>query len=207
MILQLDDALDDGREMFIFQDLHFSGQGIGTIAGFDLDARLENGLTVVILLVYIMDRDPRLPIRSGDDRFVHKPAVHALATMFWQQGRMDIDDPSGIGFDQRLRYLPKEPRQDDIIDLFFPQLRNIGRTPEKGFLFDQHCRYPLLGSNAQHPCTRFVADDKTDFYNRMIAEAIDDIFGVRTRSRSEDRELCHVQNYGGQGNYKRYFVW
>jgi len=202
MILQLHDALDDGREMFIFQELHFSGKRIGAVAGFDRDARLKNRFTMVILLIYVVDRDPRLLVRCRDDRFVHEPAVHPFSAVFWQQRGMDIDDPARISPDQRFGDLPKKSCQDDIVDLPLPQLRHIGRPPEKRLFFDQEGRDAFRGGDGQYARPRFVAPDQTDRDILMIFEVIDDVFGISSRSGSKDRETCHTQNYGGQGNCK-----
>lgn len=106
LILQLDRRFDDLREMLIFEALHFPGQGPGVVTGLDGHTGLEDRFPMVILFIYVMDRDPRFLVRCGDDRFVHKTAVHTLAAVFGQQGRVNIDDPAGIRFYQRFGDLP-----------------------------------------------------------------------------------------------------
>src|ERR1700722_13477813 len=58
LILQLDRLFDDPREMLIFQELHFQGQGRGVIIGPDPHAGLEDRFPMVILFIHIMARGP-----------------------------------------------------------------------------------------------------------------------------------------------------
>jgi len=45
---------------------------------------LKNGRTMVVLLIHHMNGDPALSLTCCNNRFMHKPAIHTLATVFGQ---------------------------------------------------------------------------------------------------------------------------
>src|SRR5258707_5112987 len=83
MILQIDHLLDDPREVLIFQQMHLFCKGIRGVLFLYDHLRLEDRLTMIILLIYIMNGDAGFGFRGGDHGLVHKTAIHPLPPKFW----------------------------------------------------------------------------------------------------------------------------
>ncbi len=95
-------------KMGIFQlvDLFFAS--VSGVTGVRIHGAeiLEDDPSMVVVLVDIMNGDAADPISCCDHRLVHLLSKHALAPVFGQEGRMDIDDPAAKCLHKRPRYLP-----------------------------------------------------------------------------------------------------
>ena len=122
--------------IFVLQLMYALCQCVWRIIRQNRTRYLENNFTVVINIVHIMNTDAAFLFFIGDHRFMHRWSVHALSAIFWQKGRMDIDDLSGICFKQDIGELPEKTGQDNKINLSLFQLIHITIAPEKFFLFN-----------------------------------------------------------------------
>lgn len=95
--------------MKMFQLLHPFGKGVGGIAGQYRAMRLKNGGAMVIQLIYIMYSDTAFLFSVADHGFMHMTAIHTLAAIVGQKGRVDIDDAVRVGPDQGRGIFQRKP--------------------------------------------------------------------------------------------------
>ncbi len=62
----------------------------------------------IVFVVYIMYGYAALSLAVRLYRFMHVHAVHALAAIFWQEGRVYVDDAVGIGGNEEFRQEKKK---------------------------------------------------------------------------------------------------
>ena len=107
------------REMCIFQGVDLCRNGMRIIARLDGAGRLENYIAIVEKLIHVVDGDARLPVARLDDILVYTVAVHPLAAMQRNQGRMDVHDGAREGLNQIFRHEQQVARQHNEIDVEF----------------------------------------------------------------------------------------
>ena len=189
--------LDHSGKMGVLEGLDLSGERFRRVLRFNGHFCVKNDLPMVVELVNIMDADPAFLFAGCDHRFMDMMAVHPFATIFGEQGRMDIDDPMSISLDEFGGDLPQKTRQHDEVNAPGLKLRYIGGPAEEFFLFDQQDRDAGCGGDVQYAGMGVIANDQLDGYRCMPLEISDDPVGVGTRSGGKDREFIHrAQNYG-----------
>lgn len=92
--------------MFVFQCKHTACQCISRIIGQHRACSLKNGVAMVILLIHIVNSNATMFFFIVNYGLVHMVAVHTLASILWQQGRMNINDALRESPDKCLWNLP-----------------------------------------------------------------------------------------------------
>src|SRR5690606_35280493 len=95
--------------MFILQLVHFFSDAVRIIRWFKGGFCLKDDAPFVIMFIYIMYGNASFCISTFPYRHMNFSPVHALASIFWQQCGMDVDDLVGIGINDILGNFPKEP--------------------------------------------------------------------------------------------------
>ena len=78
--------------MLIFEFMNLRCEAVGGLSFFKSDLCLEDDCSAVVTFIHIMNCDARNFFFSSDDCFVNVFAVKSFAALFWQQGRMNVDD-------------------------------------------------------------------------------------------------------------------
>ena len=63
-----------------------------------------------------------LGLVAGNHGLVHMLAIHAFAAIFWQEGRMNIDNAVWKVLQQVFGYQQQESCKDDVVNLFLAQV-------------------------------------------------------------------------------------
>lgn len=171
--------------------LDLFGEGFRGIVGINSHFCLKDGLAVVIELVDVMDGDPAFLFACCNDCFVHMASIHSFSAIFWEEGRVDIDDPVGIRLHQPRWNFPQKARQHDEVDSEFPEFGDVGVAAEELFFFDQQDGEAGCRGDMEYAGVRVIADDELDRYGRMIPEMVNDPGGIGTRSGRKNGELIH----------------
>jgi len=169
----------------------------GRISRMHAAARLEDDITVIILLIYIMNGDTRTMSLRIHDGLVDEVAIHALSSKPGKQRRMYIDDLPRIGLDECVGDLPKKTGQHDELDSIFLQQGQIGIAAEELFSLDQETGDAFFGGYRQHAGSRTIASDESDADLTGIPEPVDDLLSVGACSGGEDGDLFHGLKIAG----------
>ena len=173
--------------------MHLPGHIVGRVAGQDGTFGLEDSRPPVILFVDEVDGDAAFPFAGLHHRAVHTVAIHALASVFGKQSRVDVDNTARISLNQRLRHAEQESGQDDEIDA--PLLHQAGQLLPPGKLLarERQGGNVQVGRTHKHVSVWFVRHDKGDIHVFVALEMADDVFGIRPRTRSENSNvLLHI---------------
>lgn len=79
--------------MKVFQFLYTAGNVLRRIVGQHRASSLENRLPLIVVLIYIMYGYSSLRFTGCFHGFMHVHAVHTLAAVPGEQGRVDVDNP------------------------------------------------------------------------------------------------------------------
>ena len=97
-----DDIFHHFWEIFHFEHVLFLGDGLYGVFRGKSDPVLGDNLAGITFGGDPMDGHACLRLTSGFHRLVYMVSPHALATVFRQQGRVDIDDLVWEGVDQEV---------------------------------------------------------------------------------------------------------
>jgi hypothetical protein len=154
-------------------------------------ARLEDNVTRVILLIYIMDGDATLTAARIKHRTVNPVAVHSLPPETGQQSRMNIDDAPPECLNEGSRNQPEKTRQDNQVNLpplkhhqHLPGVIKLASVEKKGI--DPECRSPL-----QNQGLRTIRQNKGNFRPIIVRKVSYYVFSVRPGSGSENGYIPH----------------
>ena len=171
--------LDDSREILVFQSVDLGGYGVGIVTGFDGALGLEDDVAIVEEFVDVMDGDAALLVSAADDVLVDAIAIHSLAAMERDEGRMDVHDGTGIGIDEILGHKDQITSEHDEVDMILPE------QGHDGFLVGHFLAGDELGGDSQPLGTLenvgigLVADDEGNLSHLALLEIIGDILGIR----------------------------
>ena len=115
----LDDIFYHFGEIFHFEHVLFLSDGLYGVVGGKGDPVLGDDLSGITFGGDPMDGHACLRLTSGFHRLVHMVSPHALATVFRQQGRVDIDDLVWEGVDEEIGNQGQPTCQDDEADVVF----------------------------------------------------------------------------------------
>lgn len=101
-------------EMPVLQGMNFCRNALRGISRKDFAVRLKNDAAFIKLFIDKMNGYTR-PLVSGRlHRLVNLVAIHAFATMFREQGGMDVKYPVGESLYHGWRKKPKKPGKHDM---------------------------------------------------------------------------------------------
>ena len=166
--------------MGVLESMHLGGKGVGRVVGKDGAGGLEDGGTLVVAVVDVMDGDSTLLLAGSDDGLVDVLAVHSLTPELGKQGRVDVDNPVGIGSQEVGRHFPEEPGEDNEVNgLDFQAVEDeIGMV--KLLAVEDESGHSQAFGPLENVGVGLVAKDEGDPVPGVILEETDDIFGVRT---------------------------
>ncbi len=99
-----------------FEVADFAGYVGGGVGGGYVDCGLEDDGAVVVVVVDMVDGYACLAFAGGNNSLVDAVAVHALASEFWQQRWVDVDDAASVTLDQGGRYHKQESGESNEIN-------------------------------------------------------------------------------------------
>ena len=103
--------------MLVFQGMDFRCQRFRSVSRHDFTFSLKDDCPLVVMIIHVMNRNTTFLFPGSDHRLVYFHAVHTLAPVRGQQGRMDINYPVWISVDDSIRHLPEKTRQHDQINI------------------------------------------------------------------------------------------
>ena len=140
-----------------------------------------------------VDRDARLPIARFDDGPVHPVAVHALAPVPGQQGRMHVQNPASVGPEQIVRHEPQESGQHDVADPLAPQSLDDPIAIIKGIAVENFRPDAEPARPFEHRRVGTVRQDQRHAGLLSCREIRGHILGIRPRTGGEHSYLYHKQ--------------
>ena len=111
--------LDYSWVICIFQRVDFGGHRMGIVTGLYGALGLENDVAIVEEFVDIMYGDAAFGIATTDHVLVYAVAIHSLAAMKWDEGRMDVHNRTRIGIDKILGNEHQITGEYDEVDMIF----------------------------------------------------------------------------------------
>ena len=184
-----DRCLDDAGEILFFEQVYFCRQRVGSVVVVEQAAGLEQGGTLVIILVDDMDGDARYRLVVGDDGFVYMMSIHAFSAIMRQQGRVDIDDAVGESFEEVGRHEEKESRQDDIVNMaFLHKVEHMVRLEEVATAEVLRIDAEIMGACGDISVA-FVVDYYVDIYVVAVGKIFRNLLSVGAVAGSEYSKL------------------
>lgn len=108
---------DRGWVVLVFEGEYAFGQGFGAVVGENGAMGLEQVVAVVVMFIDPVNGDAGFGFPGGQYGCVDVNSVHALSTIFGQEGRMDVQDSIGVGLNQGIGYFPQKSGQDKSVNL------------------------------------------------------------------------------------------
>ena len=177
---------DDEGEILLFKLVDFCSEGVGSVVVVEGAFGLEKGGAAIIVLVDEVDGDTAFLFVVGDDCLVDVFAVHALATVFGQEGRVDVDDAVGEGIEDFLWNQPEETGEDNPVDVsFFEILENAAVVVEVVAVEVLCWDVELFGSLGDEGIGA-VVDDAGDVNLVVASKVFADALGIGPVTRGED---------------------
>lgn len=84
--------LDNDGEIGLLQNMDFCRHRVGCFVVVQGDFGLENNLTAVVKFIHIVDCNAGIWLLCSNDGFVDMFAIKAFPAVFWQKGRVYVDD-------------------------------------------------------------------------------------------------------------------
>ena len=138
----------------------------GRIIGQDRYATLRDDRSVVIPLIYAVNRNAAEPIACSDDCLVYSFSVHALATVLWEKGGVAVEDSATERVDRGLSEQSHVAEEKYDIDPMLHETRGdrviAGRFVGVFAAADPDRRDAAPASECEHPRLRVVADHDCD---------------------------------------------
>ena len=173
--------------------MDLSRQRVGCFFFVQWDVGLQDDFPVVVDFVHIVDGDAGKIFFGGHHGLVHMLAVEAFATVFGQEGRMDVHNMMGIGLDEAFRNLPKEAGQYDEVQIQVDHfLRELGTVEHR--LGDHFNRDAQILGSLNGIRLGVVADYVDDFNIGFVGEILGDTLQVGAVAGDEDGEAFHSQS-------------
>lgn len=145
----------------MLQFQHFAGDVVGRIRSVERRAGLKNDAALVVIFIDKMDGHARFHLASRSNCLVDVMPEHPLATKFWQQRGVDVDDSIRKFADEVCRREPQKTRQRDEVNRVLPQDFEQIFSFVKLLAFNDLRRDFELGGDVQHTCRPSVADDQS----------------------------------------------
>ena len=110
LVLILITSFYDLREVFIFQSMHFLSYIIRRISRKNRAGSLEDCISFVVMLIYIMYSDAAFFFTGSHYRFMNPVTIHSFASELRQKSRMYIYNFIGISMQKQIRHANQESR-------------------------------------------------------------------------------------------------
>lgn len=152
-------------------------------------------LPLVIGFVHIVYSHARDPLIVIEDRLVDSVAIHAFATIFGQDGRMDIDNAFRVIFNEEGWDKPEKSCEDNVICFMISEQRDQGFFILKILFGNNLMRDVVIQCPSQDVCIRLVAQYQIHMSNISIREILYDLFCIGAAAGGEYGQ-CFGQRKG-----------
>ena len=170
--------LDYSWVICIFQRMDFGSHRMGIVTGLYGTLGLENDVAIVEEFVDIMYGDAAFGIATTDHVLVYAVAIHSLAAMKWDEGRMDVHDRTRIGIDKILGNEHQVTGEHDEVDMIFAEQSHHSFLVGHLLPGDQFRGYAQPAGTLKYVGISLVAHYQGDLCHLAPFEVIGDILGV-----------------------------
>lgn len=177
--------------MAVFQLVDLVGDVFRGVTFRDITTGLEIDAAFVVTRIDKMDGDAGLGFAGVPDSLMYMHAVHALASVFGQQRRVDVQYAVRKSFDEIRRDEEEEAGQDDPVDT--PILQELGDhtfLPQHGFVNHEQrdAKFPGV---PDHASVRIIGHDGTDADRWVVFKIFHDLARIGTVAGGEDGQVMH----------------